>query len=454
MGTITEKLQYLNETKNKIKQILISKGQEVLDKDTFRSYVDKIDNIQVSQIFSSEDEMNKNKNFPENSYAIVYGTSYVGTYRLNSNKEWIQIGKPSDGQEIMDVLNVIDNETELYDGYGGTKEEIMTVLNKIFETTDDDNSDNDEIPTMSINARIRDESISSSENPSDVYIIITDSSNKELSRVQYNKKSSSQEITDIPFKKNGYETYLIEIDNGIETIITKKQTFTFSMSKQDINFYDRIAPLVNYTVKIPMELIKNFNNKFPMSSISVASSERTENMNLDSNGVCHFRVTKGRQSFRIYGNSDYNLFSSTGYDQLAFKSITRYDVDDFIMEFLDNDFNNFYYVDFNELKSVWDPTGYEGNILSIMATSENDDEEEIDNFMYAPEDFQQLQDNNVSNVPVIIRNLLPEDTKCKLMFGSMSVSDTNPSHYPEMTLNNCTIEHDGIFRKIVIPKES
>ncbi len=45
MGTIKEKLDYLNETKNLMKEALIEKGQEVKEEDTFRSYVDKIKNI-------------------------------------------------------------------------------------------------------------------------------------------------------------------------------------------------------------------------------------------------------------------------------------------------------------------------------------------------------------------------------------------------------------------------
>lgn len=45
MGTIKDKLNYLNETKTMMKEALIEKGQEVTDEDTFRSYVDKIKNI-------------------------------------------------------------------------------------------------------------------------------------------------------------------------------------------------------------------------------------------------------------------------------------------------------------------------------------------------------------------------------------------------------------------------
>ena len=42
MGTINEKINYLEETKNLIKNALLEKGIDVSDDDTFRSYVQKI----------------------------------------------------------------------------------------------------------------------------------------------------------------------------------------------------------------------------------------------------------------------------------------------------------------------------------------------------------------------------------------------------------------------------
>lgn len=48
MSTITEKLNYLNETKSLIKQAIVDKGVDVSDSDTFRSYADKIDTISAN----------------------------------------------------------------------------------------------------------------------------------------------------------------------------------------------------------------------------------------------------------------------------------------------------------------------------------------------------------------------------------------------------------------------
>ena len=50
MGTTTEKLQYLNETKSLIKTAIINKGVDVINTDTFRSYVDKIEEIPTTVV--------------------------------------------------------------------------------------------------------------------------------------------------------------------------------------------------------------------------------------------------------------------------------------------------------------------------------------------------------------------------------------------------------------------
>lgn len=46
MGTIAEKLTYLNDTKTAIKNAVVAKGVSVSDTDTFRSYADKIGQIE------------------------------------------------------------------------------------------------------------------------------------------------------------------------------------------------------------------------------------------------------------------------------------------------------------------------------------------------------------------------------------------------------------------------
>ena len=47
MGTINEKLNYLSQTKENIKQAIKEKGVEITDSDSFRSYADKIGTIKT-----------------------------------------------------------------------------------------------------------------------------------------------------------------------------------------------------------------------------------------------------------------------------------------------------------------------------------------------------------------------------------------------------------------------
>ena len=47
MGTINEKLNYLLQTKENIKQAIKEKGVEITDSDSFRSYAEKIGTIQA-----------------------------------------------------------------------------------------------------------------------------------------------------------------------------------------------------------------------------------------------------------------------------------------------------------------------------------------------------------------------------------------------------------------------
>ena len=47
MSTLQDELDYLQETKVLIKEAIINKGQDITDQDSFRSYVDKIDNIET-----------------------------------------------------------------------------------------------------------------------------------------------------------------------------------------------------------------------------------------------------------------------------------------------------------------------------------------------------------------------------------------------------------------------
>lgn len=92
--------------------------------------------------FATVEEMNSNTAYPENTFAIVYGTEYVGTYKLD-NGAWTQIGDATDGAEMMRVLNETDGDILEYEGNGGTDEEINAVLEDILTNPNVSEDDSD-----------------------------------------------------------------------------------------------------------------------------------------------------------------------------------------------------------------------------------------------------------------------------------------------------------------------
>lgn len=102
MGSISDKLSYLEETKQEIADAIVEKGQTVQDSDTFRSYADKIkeisgggggSSIATENIYSTEEHVigtwldgkpiyrkayYVDKNFPTNSDTDF--TSYIPNF--------------------------------------------------------------------------------------------------------------------------------------------------------------------------------------------------------------------------------------------------------------------------------------------------------------------------------------------------------------------------------------
>lgn len=68
MGTIAEKLTYLEGTKSAIKDAIIAKGVEVADTDTFRSYAEKIESIEAG---GSCESQSKELNITDNGTRVV-----------------------------------------------------------------------------------------------------------------------------------------------------------------------------------------------------------------------------------------------------------------------------------------------------------------------------------------------------------------------------------------------
>ena len=86
--------------------------------------------LSTVKTFATVAAMNASTGNVEDDMAIVYGTTYVGTYRYDGGA-WTQIGDSTQEQQIMDTLNAVLGPIEQYEGNGGTDTEINTVLDNI-----------------------------------------------------------------------------------------------------------------------------------------------------------------------------------------------------------------------------------------------------------------------------------------------------------------------------------
>ncbi len=149
MSTLSEKLEYLEETKSQIKQAIINKGVEVESNDTFRSYAEKINGITTSS--SDTEEINA---YVPDTYTnnITIGdtllinptTDYTDqflTFNYNNNEQpWAEYETDTSKQYINKVIAtkniLITNYYFSHDLFTFTKSPNETTFNTNYNVED------------------------------------------------------------------------------------------------------------------------------------------------------------------------------------------------------------------------------------------------------------------------------------------------------------------------------
>ncbi len=88
MGSIADKLTYLQETKTAIKNAIVSKGIEVSDTDSFRSYANKIDSLKSGakeSTFTGYIAQSGSTNVLPAVLQPVYGNEFKGLMKINNS---------------------------------------------------------------------------------------------------------------------------------------------------------------------------------------------------------------------------------------------------------------------------------------------------------------------------------------------------------------------------------
>ena len=115
MGIIRDKLNYLAETKNQMKTALKSKGQDIKDNDSFRSYVGKINNLSPTP--TGTINISQNGTYDVSSYANadvdVAGEPTLQSKSVTITENGTQTITPDIGYDGLDEVEITTNVPQL-----------------------------------------------------------------------------------------------------------------------------------------------------------------------------------------------------------------------------------------------------------------------------------------------------------------------------------------------------
>ena len=119
MGTVNDKLNYLVDTKSRLKTAIENKSVEVPPNTTFRDFVSKVNDI-ITLEDGTSDATATAADIIKGKVAYIKGQRIVGTLEI-----------PDEHQETYNILNQVNATQDGYTEPGGTDAEIEAIMDEI-----------------------------------------------------------------------------------------------------------------------------------------------------------------------------------------------------------------------------------------------------------------------------------------------------------------------------------
>ena len=257
MGTLADKLAYLDATKEAIKTALQNKGITVLATDTFRSYAQKIANIVTPShttlsVTPSTSSQSLTPSYPYNGYSQVNVSAVDNTIDAN-----IQAGNIKSGVSILGVTGTMSAGNDAVPSSPNLNY-IFDTINKAFSVVGKAWGFIDYTDTQA-NGFVSAESTTGSQYIISLDGIITSNSNLGSSTIGNNNPTSVQNAESYAVAKVTFNNLQELVDSGLKPPTVVNKTYSFpslkTLTRPETSRYIILNEYyVGYTIHFPVNM--------------------------------------------------------------------------------------------------------------------------------------------------------------------------------------------------------